>query len=67
MISNRPQLLEDNLPFYNHFPARMNLDVDYKELPPLLNLDWKGSPLGRNTGDLREQFFKNIEVELYPD
>jgi len=39
LISNRPQYLKDNIKFYNRFPLGYSLDVDYRTLPKLLNLD----------------------------
>jgi Protein of unknown function (DUF559) len=38
MIENRPKYLED-IPFYKEVPARHNIDIDFKTLPPLFNLD----------------------------
>jgi hypothetical protein len=40
MITNRPKFLEENLPNYKTFPQGKDFDIDYKQLPPLLNLDF---------------------------
>jgi len=40
MITNRPNLLEESLKNYKTFPAGKDFDIDYKQLPPLLNLDF---------------------------
>ena len=39
MIENRPKYLVDNIKYYQSFPIRKNVEIDYKKLPPLLNLD----------------------------
>jgi hypothetical protein len=39
MITNRPEYLLKNIKYYKGFPFRKSIDIDYKRLPPLLNLD----------------------------
>ncbi len=39
-MENRPQYLVDNIKFYSEFPQGYDMDVDYKQLPPLLNFDF---------------------------
>ncbi|HEX7870303.1 MAG TPA: DUF559 domain-containing protein, partial [Chryseobacterium sp.] len=41
MILNRPKFLEDNLKYYKNFPKRRDLDIDWRHLPPTLNLDFQ--------------------------
>lgn len=38
MIKNRPTYL-DNIPFYKPLPGGYHIDIDYKTLPPIFNLD----------------------------
>lgn len=38
-MESRPKYLSDNIEFYS-FPQGFDMDVDYKHLPPLLNLDF---------------------------
>jgi hypothetical protein len=38
MIKNRPDYLND-IPYYYPFPGGLHLDIDYKTLPPIFNLD----------------------------
>ena len=40
------------------------MDIFEKPMPLI---DWKGNPLDRNTGDLRDQFFRNFTDGSYPN
>lgn len=40
MILNRPKFLEDNLKYYKKFPKQKDLEIDFRNIPPILNLDF---------------------------
>lgn len=40
MILNRPKILEDNLKYYKNFPKQKDLEIDFRNIPPILNLDF---------------------------
>lgn len=40
MILNRPKFLEDNLKYYKNFPKQKDLEIDFRNIPPILNLDF---------------------------